>query len=59
MKKKNQTGLLVGELFFVFVQVKKGVIYKNESPQRMQSFPFQKMILSMFSEVFLGGGCRA
>lgn len=49
----------MGELFFVFVQVKKGVIYKNESPQRMQSFPFQKMILSMFSEVFLGGGCRA
>lgn len=55
---KKQTGLLVEELFFVFVQVKKGVFYKNESPQRMQNFPFQKTVLSMFSEVFLGGGCR-
>lgn len=25
----------------------------------MQNFPFQKTVLSIFSEVFLGGGCRA
>lgn len=36
-----------------------GVIDKNESPQRMQNFPFQMRVLSMFSEVFLRGGCRA
>lgn len=56
---KKQTGLLVGKLFFMFVQIMNGVIDENESPQRMQNFPFQKTVLSMFSEVFLGGGCRA
>lgn len=49
----------MGELFFMFVQIMNGVVDKNESPQRMQNFPFQKTVLSMFSEVFLGGGCRA
>lgn len=43
----------------MFVQVKKGVIYKSESPQRMQNFPLQKTVLSMFSEVFQSKGCRA
>lgn len=43
----------------MFMQIMNGVIYENESPQRMQNFPFQKRVLSMSSEVFLRGGCRA
>lgn len=58
--KNKTTSLLVGELFFAFVQVKKGVIYNSESLSA--NFPSQKKkttVPSMFSEVFQRGGCRA
>lgn len=57
--KNKTTSLLVGELFFAFVQVKKGVIYNSESlsanfPSQKKKQQFQACFLRSFREAAAG-----